>query len=66
VYLAITGFTVFTVQLQYMDMLSDISDFLGVLREIPEITTQYSESEDSPNTTRKLLKCAVRSVVQKL
>jgi len=39
-----------------LDVLSDISDFLGVLREIPEITTQYSESEDSTNTNKNLLK----------
>jgi hypothetical protein len=33
-------------------VLSDISDSLGVMREIPEKTTQYSKSEDSPNTSQ--------------
>jgi hypothetical protein len=49
-----------------LDVLSDISDFLGVLREIPEITTQYSESEDSPNMTQKLVKSAILFVVSKV
>jgi hypothetical protein len=39
-----------------LDVLSDISDFLGVLTEMSDITTQYSESEDSPNLSQNLLK----------
>jgi len=43
-----------------VNLLSDISDSHGVLTEIPELPAEYSESEPSTNTIRKLFKYAFR------